>query len=293
MSELYSNGWALWPLLAVLTGVTLIFLLRPLRRADLSAGGAPETEIYREQLAELDADVARGALQETDAAALRREISRRLIAAADAAEQQNGSRPLSLRALKAAGFALVAGVSALTLGLYLWLGKPGMPDMPQQARLEKPLGELSVDALVIRLEKRLRDNPEDARGWQIIGPVYTQMGRYEDAIDAFGRYMMLEGRDPDALAGLAEALTLASDGVVVAPARRAFEAALELEADQPQARFYMGLAKAQDGDVKAALADWEALEAETPEGAPWAPMLEAAIAAARRRVEADAPPSEN
>lgn len=293
MSELYSNGWALWPLLAVLTGVTLIFLLRPLRRAGLSAGGAPETEIYREQLAELDADVARGALQETDAAALRREISRRLIAAADAAEQQNGSRPLSLRALKAAGFALVAGVSALTLGLYLWLGKPGMPDMPQQARLEKPLGELSVDALVIRLEKRLRDNPEDARGWQIIGPVYTQMGRYEDAIDAFGRYMMLEGRDPDALAGLAEALTLASDGVVVAPARRAFEAALELEADQPQARFYRGLAKAQDGDVKAALADWEALEAETPEGAPWAPMLEAAIAAARRRVEADAPPPEN
>jgi cytochrome c-type biogenesis protein CcmH len=282
------GSWLLWPLMALLTGAVLLFVLRPLRRSPPGRERSGETLIYEEQLRELEADVERGTLSPKDAEPLRREISRRLLAAAEGAGQEKQGRFVSLRMLKVIGFAAVTGVTGLTLALYLTLGQPGLPDQPQKARLEKPLNELSVPELVARLERRLRENPEDLRGWKIIAPIYLQLGRYDAAIEAYGRSMQLEGRTAFGLAGLAEALTLSSEGVVVPPARQAFAAALELEPEQAKARFYLALGQAQDGDVAGALREWEAIRADAPEDAPWTGMLDAAITSARRQLEAPA-----
>lgn len=72
---------------------------------------------------------------------------------------------------------------------------------------------------------------------------------------------------------LGEFLVLAAGGVVPPGAIDAFEAALALEPDQPVARFYLALARAQDGDVAGALADWQALLADAPAGAAWTPLV--------------------
>ena len=75
---------------------------------------------------------------------------------------------------------------------------------------------------------------------------------------------------------------LASGGKVDDRARQAFEIVLRADARAPQARFYVGLAKAQAGDVKAALTDWKALAADTPADAPYLPMIQARIAEAEK-----------
>jgi len=234
------------------------------------------------QLLEVERDVARGALPQVDAASARLEISRRLLAAAD--DVQGAAAPLSLRTRRVVSVGIVLALPVLSLGVYLSLGSPGLPSQPYFERLAQPLDELPVEGLVARLEQRLKVEPEDVLGWRLIGPVYLQLGRYGDAINAFGRIMQIDGRDADALAGLGEALTLSGDGMVPLPARQAFEAALEMDPKQARARFYMALSKAQAGQFGRALSDWEALLADAAEEAPWRSAVEFQIRAVRERL---------
>lgn len=277
------DEFTLWLLLAMLTAAVVAYFVRSL------PGGAEEQQsdeadvaVYRDQLLEVDRDVARGTLPEAEAASARLEISRRLLAAADAGSV--AAAPLSVRTRRTVAMAIVILLPLFVLGTYLSLGTPGLPAQPYAERLSQPLDALPVEGLVARLEQRLKEEPDDAQGWRLIGPVYLQLGRYGDAINAFGRIMQIEGRDADALAGLGEALTLSGDGMVPAPARQAFEAALGVDPTHARARFYLALSKAQAGQFEQALTDWERLLADAPEGAAWRSAVENQIQAVRERL---------
>lgn len=276
---LSSQEMLLWLLFAAVTAATIAYILRMVL-GEGKAHGSREAGIavYQDQLEELDRDVEKGILPATEAASARIEISRRLLAAADnEAEEPGIMRAGRGKILLTA----IAGVLPLcVLATYLAMGSPGLPGQPYAERLEQPLDQLPVEGLVARLEEQLKREPDDAMGWRLIAPVYMQLGRYSDAINAFGTVMQLEGRDADALAGLGEALTLSGDGMVPPPARQAFEAALGEDPTHARARFYLALAKAQRGDIADALADWKVLLAEAPKGAPWAAAVEAQIRAA-------------
>ncbi len=288
---LSAHEFFLWFLFAALTAATIAYILRAVFLGH-TAHGAREAGIavYRDQLEELDRDVKRGILPETEAASARIEISRRLLAAADADPQESSISPL--RQNRAIGLGIAAALPLFVLGLYLTMGSPGLSGQPYAERLAQPLAQLPVEGLVARLEQRLKEEPDDAQGWRLIAPVYLQLGRYGDAITAFGTIMQLEGRDADALAGLGEALTLSGDGLVPPPARQAFEAALGEDPKHARARFYLALSKAQRGDIAEALADWNALLVDAPEGAPWAAAVRAQVEAAERMLaERDVPNS--
>jgi len=277
------DEFTLWLLLAVLTAAVVAYFVRSLPgRSEDRQSDEPGVAVYRDQLLEVERDVARGALREAEASSARLEISRRLLAAAD--EGHAVSAPLSVGTRRAVAMAIIIVLPLFVLGIYLSLGTPGLPAQPYAERLAQPLDALPVEGLVARLEQRLKEEPEDARGWRLIGPVYLQLGRYGDAINAFGRIMQIEGRDADALAGLGEALTLSGDGMVPAPARQAFEAALEADPTHARARFYLALSKAQAGQFEQALTDWESLLADAPEGAPWRPAVENQLQAVRERL---------
>ena len=276
---LSSQEMLLWLLFAAVTAATIAYILRTVLGEGRQHGSREAgIAVYQDQLEELDRDVEKGILPETEAASARIEISRRLLAAADS----EGEEPGIARAGRGRAFLIsIAGVLPLcVVATYLAMGSPGLPGQPYAERLEQPLDELPVEGLVARLEEQLKQEPDDATGWRLIAPVYMQLGRYSDAINAFGTIMQLEGRDADALAGLGEALTLSGDGMVPPPARQAFEAALGEDPAHPRARFYLALAKAQRGDIADALADWNALLAEAPEGALWVAAVEAQVRAA-------------
>lgn len=281
---LTSEEFLLWLILAALTAATLGWLLRETsRRAGTDEAGDRSLSVYKDQLQEVDRDEERGLIDAGAAEAARLEISRRLLAADEGDRPRSPSGPLPKWLV--AGLVLVVPVAAF--GLYIVQGSPGQPSQPYAERISQPLAELPVEGLVARLEQRLKDEPEDAQGWRLIAPVYVQLGRYSDAINAFGRVMQIEGRDPDMLAGLAEALTLSGDGMIPAPARRAFEAALELDPAHAKSRFYMGLSAAQAGDLEGALAIWNALLQEAPEDAVWLEAVRRQIAAAEARLAAE------
>jgi cytochrome c-type biogenesis protein CcmH len=254
----------------MLTAVVLAAVLAPLARAPRpeERTGAGTLAVYRHQLGEIEAERARGWVDEAEAAAVRVEVSRRLLARAAAADSDKGAHAAPGRRLPLA--VAVAGlVPLLTLVLYLTHGSPGLPSYPMAGRLEHPLEQGNVAALIAKVERQLREHPEDGQGWDVIAPVYFKFGRFREAADAYAKAARLQGETVRRLAGFAEATVLAADGIVGEEARVAFEKVLNLEPTLPEPRFWLALAKEQDGKLAEALADYRALLGQAPAGAPW------------------------
>lgn len=256
-----------WIILALMAVGAVLAVLRPL--LDPPAEGASRSEldraVYRDQLAELDADRTAGLIGTAEAGAARAEIARRLIAAAaDETPAAAGAGPRRRTAL-----ALALAVPLIALGLYLGLGRPQLPDEPLAARLAKRADALDIAALVERVEKHLEQVPGDRRGWQALAPIYMRMGRYDDAVSAYARLVAAGDADAGISEGYGVALVAASGGVVSAQAQKVFSGVLESAPDRPASRFYYAEGLRQSGELKAARAAYDALIARSPADAPW------------------------
>jgi cytochrome c-type biogenesis protein CcmH len=222
-----------WALLALMAGgaVALLLTTRSWLAFDEGEGeqergrGGRDMDVYRDQLRELDSEVARGLLTEALATSARLEVERRLLAAdrelsgaPQAAAFSPGLRRRSLGAL-------MVLIPALSLGLYLVLGFPGLPGQPFDSRntMERMAGMgMAEDApdipapdiatMVARLSERLQRMPEDLDGWKMLAQSYLVLERPLDAQDVLWRGLKYFPRDPDLL------LTTARLEVVLAQA---------------------------------------------------------------------------
>jgi cytochrome c-type biogenesis protein CcmH len=178
----------------------------------------------------------------------------------------------------AAAIAVIA-IPVAALGLYVLLGSPTLPDQPLAARLAAPPDTQDVPALVARVESHLARNPDDGRGWELIGPVYLRLGRNDDAAKAFANTIRTLGSTSEREANLGEAIVRANDGAVTADAKKAFERAGILDPKSVRPRFYLALALSQGGRKDDAIAAWKALLTEAPAGgAAWADVARSALA---------------
>jgi cytochrome c-type biogenesis protein CcmH len=265
----------LWFVLALMTVAAAFAVLWPLARlAPLPTGS--DVAVYRDQLDEVERDRAAGLIGDREAEAARVEVSRRLLAAADAdapAPSVDGRRWRR-------GVALVALI-LLPLGtasLYLKLGSPSVPGEPQFARDETPTEQRPMAELIARVEAHLEENPEDGRGWEVLGPVYMRLGRYDEAVNARRNALRLLGPTAEREADLGEALTGQANGIVTADAKQAFERALHLKPDDYRSRYFEGLAAEQDGRPKEASEIWRKLLAGAPKDAGWTGFVRDSLA---------------
>ena len=267
---------SLWFLFALMTVGAIFAVLWPLSRRTAVKREGRESAVYQDQLAEIDRDLANGLIGETEGAAARVEISRRLLAAADAEETSAVSSSLRLR--RAVAVVALIGVPVLAGGLYLHLGSPGLPDFALASRTRAPAAGQSLDQLVAQVQMHLEKNPTDGRGWAVLAPVLGRLGRFDDAAQAFRNAIRYDGDSAARRAGLGEALAGAANGVVTAEAKAEFERAVALDANDAKARYFLGVAAEQDGRPKDAAALWQDLLSKSPPDAPWRPVLETALA---------------
>lgn len=273
----------IWLALAAMTAAAVLFVVLPLYRRQQAPAHRADYDIavYKDQLGELERDAARGVIDADALRTARLEIERRLLAAAAEEERAGAAAASRGTALRwTAAVALIA-VPAAAL-IYLQYGAPGYPDQPLAARQEAPPPDIA--ALIGQVERRLSENPDDLRGWTLLARAYARLGRLDDAIGAQARALALLDAEPDAAAdaaelaaGFGEVLVQQAEGMVTPPARDAFRAALKRDDRNARARYYMALAKMQDGDPKAAVAEWKALIADAPENAPWLEALKRQI----------------
>ena len=280
----------LWLGFALMTALAVFAVLWPLGRRATKVGGS-DVVVYRSQLSEIDRDRAAGLIGAAEAEAARTEVSRRLIAAADAAdaEQARAAGPaqdvdretadvlthLRRRAVAAAALVLlpVGGIA-----VYLILGSPQMPGEPLAPRLAAIRGDRSVENMVAQVEAHIVRDPNDVRAYTVLVPVYMRLGRYDDAVNAQRRILALSGENAERLSDLGDALTQAANGVVTVEAKAAFQRSFALDGTDVKARFYLGVASEQDGNRAKAGEIWRALLAEAPPDAPWADTVRQALA---------------
>jgi cytochrome c-type biogenesis protein CcmH len=165
-----------------------------------------------------------------------------------------------------------------------------LPDQPLAARLQDPASDRNLEALVARVEARLREHPEEGEGWEVIAPVYMGWRRYPDAAQAYAQAIRLLGESAKRLSGQGQALVLANNGVVTEDARSALERAFTLDPKLIEPRILLAIAKEQDGKFEAAIADWQALLDASQGDAPWREMVEKRIAAAEAHLAGNPTP---
>lgn len=292
----------LWILALLLTAGTLAVMLRPLWQGPLAGDRRAEHDlaVYREQLKDLDGDVARGTVTVADAAQARLEIERRILRAGGETEQvAQGMAPK-----RGLAVALAIAVPLAAGALYLRLGNPHVPDQPlayrglpppatgmaaagnDGAAMPGPAAEMPQ--LIERLAARLKADPSDRQGWMLLGRSYLMQERHLEAVAAYGHAVELDPNEPEGQMALGESQVYVAGGVVTPRAQQAFEAALKLEPKHAGARYYLALAKAQAGDFKGAFDQWRALEADSPADAPWMTALRSRVADAAKHLNIDA-----
>jgi cytochrome c-type biogenesis protein CcmH len=280
------------PALIVLAVATLGAVLFPLlRRTAVSAPTARfDRAVYRDQLLEVERDLARGVLNPAEAASARLEIERRLLATADSGGEAAAPRR---RRLMAASIAVI--VVVWTAGFYMILGTPGVPDMPlaQRAQEKAPAGgHRDVEEAAARLETRLKSTGGDADSWMLLARTETGLGHWDKAADAYRRVLALAPDRAGASVQVAygETLTLAAQGMVTPAAKEAFHAAMATEPANPIARFYLALADAQAGDDKSAINAWLKLAGELPADSDMRAEIGRRVAAAAQEAGVSVPP---
>lgn len=269
-----------WIIAAVLTLGASLAVLLPLTGGGRAAlASAPhDLEVYRDQLAELDRDLARGLIQPSEAEQARAEIGRRILRLEGEGAAGTGAAASASGALRLVSAAAVLAVPLVSWGLYSQIGSPDLPSQPLAARLTKNPADSSVDELIARAESHLAANPSDGRGWDVLAPVYLRMGRYSDAVAAYRNAIRLEGATAPRHAGLGEALASTAGGVVSAEAQAAFEAALKLDPQNAKAGFYLAVALAQEGRGDEAKAAWRSMLTTLPPESPWRNAVAQALA---------------
>jgi len=308
-----AQAWLFWGIAAAGLALVLACVLAPLWRG---AGrgerrASYDLQVHRDQLREVEADLARGVLTPAEAEASRIELSRRLLAAADAEAAETGAAAAPRRLTRRAAPLLTLGLVVAAIGLYRWLGVPGLPDQPlaersaaaadaranrpDQATAEAmlaaragaaaPAVSAADAALVGKLETVLKDRPNDLEGHRLLARTLASLGRWPESRAAQEQVVAILGdkATPDDLVDLAEAQILATGGYVSPEAEAVLGRALALAPENPVARYYSGLALLEGGRPDLAYRLWDRLVAEGPAGAPWmAPAQEGLAEAARQ-----------
>ena len=289
-----------WIAAAALTLVTAgLFALALTRRAeDEEHPAAYDLQVYRDQLKEVDKDQARGVIAAEDAARMKTEISRRILAAdaqmQDSVSDETGGGRKSMVIALVLALAVFGG----SFGLYNTLGAPGYRDMPLQDRAaeaqlrrenrdSQSVAETKIpprpalDAgeefleLMTKLRAAVTDNPDDLQGQELLARNEANLGNMPAAYAAQAKVIEIKGTDATAGDYVLHAnLLISAAGDYVSPeAEQSLKQALELDPFNNLGRYYMGLMMWQTGRPDATFRIWDQVLRQSPNDAPWVPSI--------------------
>jgi cytochrome c-type biogenesis protein CcmH len=110
--------------------------------------------------------------------------------------------------------------------------------------------------MVARLAAKLRENPDDADGWKLLGRSYAVMGRFAEAVDAYAKAAQRSPRDAQLLADFADALAMSRGQRLAGEPERLIERALEIDPKNLKALALAGTAAFERQDYASAAAFW-------------------------------------
>ena len=273
---------AFWVIAVLLAAGALVFVLPPLLGRRRTASGATQdatnVAVYRDQLRELEADVAAGTLARDRFEDSRRELEARLLNDVP----DSGTRA---RAAKPGRMAAVAAGIAIPLVAILLYFAVGTPDalLPQPAGGDgHGISRQQIEGMVDRLSARLRENPDDATGWAMLGRSYAVLDRYPDAVSAYANAVKRSPPDAQLLADYADALAMTQGRRLQGEPERIIAQALKVDPKNVKALALAGTVAFEKKDFKGAIAHWQKILDVVPPDSDMAESIRDSIADAEK-----------
>ncbi len=291
--------------IALLVGFILMRALARGKKAAAADGAERAMKVYRDQMAEVDRDLARSTISDAEAERLRLEISRRILEL----DKDSGARRVGGPAPRAAQMVAISVILVVVLGsgaLYMSIGAPGYRDMPllerhadaaevrrnrpRQAELEAQVAERfaepfdfegrdELEPMVEQLRAALADRPLDVQGHFLLAQNEARLGNFRAAIEAQERVIELRGeaaRGED-FAYLVDLMVIAAGGFVSPEAESVIEQTLRRDASNGVALYYSGRLYAQTGRPDMTFRIWRRLHDLSPGDAPWMGEIRSAL----------------
>ncbi|QDZ27696.1 c-type cytochrome biogenesis protein CcmI [Noviherbaspirillum sp. UKPF54] len=254
---------------ALLIATALLFVLRPLlRKRPDEVGEVPRGElnlsVLRDQLRELEADLADGAIEQHAYESARRELERRV-----AEEVQPQAVPTRTGTEKRwTPWVVAVALPALAISLYMYLGTPAGLDPAQTVAASSEnsheLTPQQIEGMVARLAERLKNEPDNVDGWNMLARSYNALGRFDEASKAFGHLVTLVPNDANLFADYADVLAMASNKSLQGEPEKLIERALSIEPNNVKALALSGSAAFERRDYAAAVTRWQKILALVP-----------------------------
>ena len=165
---------------------------------------------------------------------------------------------------------IVLVVPLLAIALYVYLGRPDVLFHLSHT----PVPSKTFQSALVRLSTDLQHNPFDGDGWILLARSYMRIGQQQESLTTWKKALEYFPKNSEILLGLGQALVFKSQGFVSAEAQRVFQALLQQLPKHPQARFFLALVQAQNGDTDSAIHQWSDILATSPHNAPWRPMIQ-------------------
>ena len=240
-------------LVIIFIGLSLVFLIVPVVRKpplqDTVGREQQNIQIAREKKLLLEEQLAEQQMtqQEYDAALVDLETSLAIDLERQQAIQDNHE------AGKWVVWVFVLFVPILSIVMYYQLGEYRVIENPALAAARTQPQNPHANAgtggkaptmteMIDRLKNHLREQPEDANGWFMLGRTYTSLRQFGEAAAAFQRTHELTGNDATVMLALADSLAMTRDGRMAGEPERLVLQALEISPNEVTGLWLAGLA---------------------------------------------------
>lgn len=275
-----------WLVTAAMAALALAFVLVPLLRTRTAAGPSEaeaNLEVLRGHRREIEADIAAGTLP----ADAREEALEELVGRA-ATDLDAPARPVaaeSRRPWRLAG-AIALLVPLLAFGLYRAIGSPQAIEAGKLARTAADLDASQIVAMVESLAAKMKERPDDAKGWALLARSWASLERFQESAEAYAHLAKLEPANAQVLADYADALAMAQGRKLAGRPAELVREALKIDPANQKAHALAATAAMDAGDYDAAIGHWRAIAAQLPADSEDAREVDRIIDEVRERARA-------
>lgn len=259
-----------WIISAILLLIALAFILPSLRNRDTFQDATREQNIAiaQEQLAELELRFEQGEVTQESYEATRDELEQSLFNDLQTNEVKIKALPDKSTKMSLFGTALILLlIPVITIPLYLKVGNLNFTKLldskqaASQARAAavpmKEDGTPDIDTMVANLQKKMDANPENSKGWYMLGRSYMVLKRYPEAAKSFDRAYKILPDSAETMLSLADALSMSNQGQLSGRPAELVNKALKLEPQNITALWLSGMASRQQGNYLEAISQWK------------------------------------
>lgn len=273
-----------WIICGLLLLIAALFVVLPLWRGlhknNAVLRNSANLEIFRDQIAEMDADLQNGLLTTELYEQGKRELELRLLD--EVKDEQVATNTLVRNPLKTLAIVLVLLLPLVSFGLYWKIGNQhAMSAEGAMASASSGAMGMSLPEATKSLEDKVAKNPADGESLLLLARSYSEQERFGDAVKVYEKLTQIVTDEAWIWADYADALAMVHGQKLAGPPTKLIEKALALDPNHSKALALAGSAAMERGDYQAAIKHWGRLLNGLPADSEDAKMIESGIMQAK------------